>query len=537
MSTKLVKNNQAKKKESTAAEILQSLLEYLTVLFAVIMGGVLVFYMQEGYVKIGTAKFNAYAHICVFGMPLLLLLAIFWFLTEKQEKQKQFRQRFSMTDLFLLAFLLLALISFFASGDLKACFWGYDGWYMGLFAQLTFVLLYFVFSRFCKDGKLVLTALCLFAAYAFVIGILHRLLIDPIGVYDNISDYYKTQFLSTMGQASWYSSFVCSVLPLGVICFYLAQKTWVRVCSGIFTFIGFMTLVSQITDSAYIASTAVFLLLLFVSVKSAGRMIRLCEIGLLYFLAPKAMWLLLKIHPNEILELDTISHTLLFDGRVWILPVLCLLLGGLFYLLDKKGKYATNVMVVIRNIFYGLVVAGILLCTVILILSANEKLSGIFLTLSEKIPYLTWGNEWGNGRGFTWSFTGKMIAEMNLPHKLFGVGPDHYAGYAYSLYEDTLNQMWGSNILTNAHNEWVNMIVNYGFLGATAYLGFFLSALVRFVKNSENSPFLLGVAACIVSYMGHNLFCYQQVLCTPFVFLFIALAEYQLRQKAGRESA
>ena len=45
MSTKLVKNNQAKKKESTAAEILQSLLEYLTVLFAVIMGGVLVFYM------------------------------------------------------------------------------------------------------------------------------------------------------------------------------------------------------------------------------------------------------------------------------------------------------------------------------------------------------------------------------------------------------------------------------------------------------------------------------------------------------------
>ena len=128
-----------------------------------------------------------------------------------------------------------------------------------------------------------LTALCLFAAYAFVIGILHRLLIDPIGVYDNISDFYKNQFLSTMGQASWYSSFVCSILPLGVFCFYLAQKTWIRICSGIFTFTGFMTLVSQNTDSAYIASTAVFLLLLFVSVKSAGRMIRLCEIGLMFW--------------------------------------------------------------------------------------------------------------------------------------------------------------------------------------------------------------------------------------------------------------
>ena len=88
MSTKLVKNSQKKQQESTAAEVLQNLLEYLTVIFGIIMAGVLVFYMQEGYVKIGTAKFNVYAHVCVFGMPLLLLLAIFWLLTEKQEKQK-----------------------------------------------------------------------------------------------------------------------------------------------------------------------------------------------------------------------------------------------------------------------------------------------------------------------------------------------------------------------------------------------------------------------------------------------------------------
>ena len=202
MSTKLVKNSQKKQQESTAAEVLQNLLEYLTVLFGIIMAGVLVFYMQEGYVKIGTAKFNVYAHVCVFGMPLLLLLAIFWLLTEKQEKQKKFRQRFSTTDLFLLAFLLLALISFVASGDLKACFWGYDGWYMGLFAQLTFVLLYFVFSRFCKDGKLVLTALCLFAAYAFVIGILQpffSLFGDDADLLDQIR--YET-FTENLSEAS-----------------------------------------------------------------------------------------------------------------------------------------------------------------------------------------------------------------------------------------------------------------------------------------------------------------------------------------------
>ena len=156
-----------------------------------------------------------------------------------------------------------------------------------------------------------------------------------------------------------------------------------------------------------------------------------------------------------------------------------------FYLLDKKGKYATNVMVVIRNIFYGLVAAGVLFGILILVLSAKGKLSGVLLTISEKIPYLAWGDQWGNGRGFTWSITGKMIMEMNPFHKLFGVGPDHFAGYAYSLYEEELNWKWGNNVLTNAHNEWVNMIVDYGFLGAAAYIGFFLSALVRFVKTAK----------------------------------------------------
>ena len=47
MSTKLVKNSQKKQQESTAAEVLQNLLEYLTVLFGIIMAGVLVFICRK----------------------------------------------------------------------------------------------------------------------------------------------------------------------------------------------------------------------------------------------------------------------------------------------------------------------------------------------------------------------------------------------------------------------------------------------------------------------------------------------------------
>jgi hypothetical protein len=34
------------------------------------------------------------------------------------------------------------------------------------------------------------------------------------------------------------------------------------------------------------------------------------------------------------------------------------------------------------------------------------------------------------------------------------------------------------------------------------------------------------VAAAAVSYMAYNFFCYQEVLCTPFIFILLGIGEY-----------
>ena len=70
-----------------------------------------------------------------------------------------------------------------------------------------------------------------------------------------------------------------------------------------------------------------------------------------------------------------------------------------FYLLDKKGKYATNVMVVIRNIFYGLVAAGVLFGILILVLSAKGKLSGVLLDDLRENPLSGVGRPMGEWTG------------------------------------------------------------------------------------------------------------------------------------------
>lgn len=532
---KLAKKKQ--RKENTGKVITNSFLEYVCAFWAIVLVCAVPIYMKEGYYQIGTAKYNAFAHIVVFGMPVLLLLALIYIICSVKETGitmqgiKNLQKSMSVTDWFVLGYIVSVLLSFAACGQWKEAFWGYNGWFMGLFSQLAFVLIYFLCSRFLKDSPLVLIVLCVVSSYVFILGIQHRLLIDPIGVYESLSDYYKTQFLSTLGQASWYSSFMTTVLPIGMFAFWHFKNKVLRIISGLFVLVSFMTMVTQNTDSAYFGFLAATLVLFHVSIKNAERMRRLFEVMLLFSLAPKCMQLLLKVYPNEIMTWDTISWILVFDARIWLLAILCAVMIVVFAVLDKKDKYPQKAMRILRTVVYVTIGGLVLLWIVLLIWSAKGPVPPVLEALSQKIPYLTWDSKWGNGRGFTWSITAQMLGEMNFKNRLLGVGPDCYAIYAHGNYSEQLQAGWGDMVLTNAHNEWLNMFFVGGLLGGVLYLGIFISALIRFVKRSENKPLLIGLAACIAAYMAHNIFCYQQVLCTPFVFLFMAAGEYQIRKK------
>ncbi len=532
---KLAKKKQ--KKENTGKAIVNSFLEYMSALWAVVLVIAVPLYMKDGYYQIGTAKYDAFAHVVVFGMPVLLLLALIYSICSVKETGISRQgivsmcKNMSLTDWFIMGYLVTVLLSFALCGHPKEAFWGYSGWFMGLFSQLSFVLIYFFGSRFLKDSPLVLAVLGVVSSYVFVLGIQHRLLIDPIGVYESLADYYKTQFLSTLGQASWYSSFMTTVLPIGMFAFWYFKHVALRIVTGLFVLISFMTMVTQNTDSAYFGFLAASLVLFHVSVKNANRMRRFFEVMMLFVLAPKCMQFLLKVYPNGIMTWDKISYILVFDVRIWMLAVLCAVMIAVFAVLEKTDKYPLRAMMVLRTVIYVLIGCMILFWVVVLVLSAKGAVPPVMEALSQKIPYLTWNKSWGNGRGFTWSITAQMLAEMDIKNRLFGVGPDCYAIYAHGNYNEQLKAGWGDMVLTNAHNEWLNMFVVGGILGAVTYLGVFLSALVRFVKHSENRPLLIGMAACIAAYMAHNIFCYQQVLCTPFVFLFMAIGEYQIRRK------
>ncbi len=523
-------NKIAKKKQNAvdpAIEIMRQLMEFAVTFLLFALCIVVPFYAKDGYNRIGDAKFAAYRAVMIPGLVVLffmvLFYALFWIMQNR-------RCHISATDCFVTAYLVLTGIAVVSGGFYQDAFWGSTGWNMGFFSQVSFVLLYLFLSRFGKYYNQILAVLCVSALGVFVLGILHRLLIDPIGFYDGLADYQKAQFLSTLGQATWYASFLVVVLPIGIAVFlYAASRRW-TILSGIFTFIGFCTLVTQNSDSAYFAVLGFFLVFLWDAVQKKDVLLRYLLVLILFLAAGKIMYFMLQINPNPALELDFVTDLILSSAVTWGLLILCIGFYAALFLAGKRNRYPRRSMVWVRNILYGMTAVGILAVVFLIVLKGSGVLPERLAEQLSGISYMNWGSEWGNGRGRIWTFSVKVFMEESIGHKLFGVGPDCFNSYIAANHSEEAQLLWGDMLLTNAHNEWLNIFINAGLIGGAAYLGIFVSAIRRFMKRYEHNFLLIGIAACIVSYMAYNFFCYQQVLCTPFIFILIGIGEYIARE-------
>jgi hypothetical protein len=66
-------------------------------------------------------------------------------------------------------------------------------------------------------------------------------------------------------------------------------------------------------------------------------------------------------------------------------------------------------------------------------------------------------------------------------------------------------------------------------VGGALYAGIFICAIVRFAKKADVTGELVAPAMCVAAYMAHNFFCYQQIICTPIIFIIIGAGEAMCR--------
>ena len=93
-------------------------------------------------------------------------------------------------------------------------------------------------------------------------------------------------------------------------------------------------------------------------------------------------------------------------------------------------------------------------------------------------------------------------------------------------------------MLTNAHNEFLNLLICIGAGGLISFLLLLGAGARRFYRIGKTHPEILMGLLAICSYAAHNFFCYQQVCCTPFLFLILGLSERtarSVREGGGRK--
>ncbi len=488
---------------------------------------------HNGYYDIGVFKYDMYAQmtlvLAVMAGIVVVLHVIFLCVQEKREGNpaayfRQLPKQLSMIDWFALGYAAVVLLCFAVSRYKGEALYGYEGWNMGLLSQLSFVMLYFLVSRFWNRNWFYdfIWVMCIGSAITFFFAILHRFMIDPLGLYEGIESGYYIQFLSTIGQATWYSSFLCTVFPIGLLCFWFFDQRWQRICGGIYCVLGYATLVTQNSDSAFMALGAMWFTLFCLSFDSNKAFRRFLEIVILGLATMRVIGLLQLIFAGRAVQLDTLSVFASQHYSLWLLLVILLLLYGLLGWAEKKRGFQIGSLGWIRIVLAVLLVLGLVVLISLIVMATKgvlpEGLSSLY-----GVSYFIFDRYWGNWRGTTWPVSVQMFMEYPLREKLIGIGPDCYASYVYEYYSQVVQETFEDNVLTNAHNEWLNILLNEGILGLLTYLGFFLSAAVTFIRSRSKNLLTFAVIACIFSYIFHNMFCYQQVMCTPFIFILIGM--------------
>lgn len=501
-----------------------------------IMLGFFPLFYKKQYSGMGNGKFKIFLYTSFICIGILLLLSILqYFVSTIQDFSRVFSRRsitYSITDLCVILYYGAVLCSFLFSNFKEEALLGADGWNMGLAAQTIFFFGYFYISRRMKFKKWILYTLFISSGIVFLLGILHRFYIDPTGITEGLTVEQKLQFLSTIGQSSWYSSFLCTVFPLGFFVFYRSKDRRERIWSGIYTSLAFMTLVTQNSDSAYLALLVVLIILFYVSFDSGFLMKRFWQTVLVLLASFKGIGLLQLLAGKRCAQLDRLS--VFMSQSMWTTLLFIAISCGYLYVYRVRQTGEGNAPIK-RKCFYifaGLMVISLAGMITFIVLNSNGFLYEKWGYYNSN-NYLLFKNDWGNNRGFSWHFT--MVSYQDLPFlkKLFGVGPDCFKAYHYSIseYAQVLKDYWGGLSLTNAHNEYMTILFNLGITGLFSFVLMIFCGIFRFLRQRKENPYLPAFAMVIAAYAAHNIFCYQQVCCTPFLFILMAIGENMIRNQ------
>ncbi len=532
--------NRRKGRETFGEQLYQDnkvILNFLTLLFMLMVIVGVPLYTKFTYGSIGTDKRQMFTKFLQFYWKLLLpflVLHLVLFIVDCVKK-KQFtwayvRSRlalFSVTDWCVAGYMVVVVISYLSSDYREVAALGNSKWTMGALMQFSLGAGYFLITRFWNRKLWPVVLMLPVSGMLFTLGYLNRFDLWPIPMKVNTNP----QFISLAGNINWYCGYLVTIL-FGAV--YLAWsdtfvKSWQKNVLRGYLFVGFCALVTNGSSSGILTLLGIFFVLLLLSATEVHKLERYCEIALILGLSCLFTLIVRVIFPEAITYQETSNNLFTYSP----LPVIIVLLALGMYLwsrhMGRKGTFPVRVFIILRRCLVGFSLLAVFLFIALLVI--NTLAPGSIGPLSD-MGIFTFSPSWGSRRGATWMAGAMAWWELPLYQKLFGVGPDCMGEY---LYRDSsaellnlLYTVWPNERLSNAHCEWLTVLVNLGLLGLISFGGIIVTSVYRFLKKGNNHSELYHhlVGACglaVLAYSLHNVVSFQQVLNEPAMFVILGI--------------
>ena len=526
--------------------VIQDLLDIMVGLYMVVLIAVMPLYTTEtGYLHIGTEKCLFFRSASVMACKVILPVAVFylicrlvqWIRTENRSRIKMCD--ISVTDLSAIVYFIAVSASYLHTSFKEETVWGdtfygTDGWYLGLLTQLLFLGIYFMVSRLWqrRDWMVVLWAAPM--TIVCLLGYLNR-----FGIYPLEMKATGPQYISTIGNINWYCGYLVTVVS--VFAYYLWQggglckKKWISILLYAFLGVGLATLVTQGSSSGAVALLVLLGVFYLLSVRDGEKLQRFWSGCILLSAVCILTWGIRHIWPEAITYVEGTTDLLTMSPLPFLMLAVSLLCWYLVRCSCRKEHFSGKIWAALGIAAWGM--AGIAAAVYIALLAINTRHPGSIGRLSE-LGMFTFNSSWGSNRGITWTAGLTCFMDQDLAGKLLGVGPDAMAMYIHSGADPALKQMvedyFGRLMLTNAHNEWLTVLINEGLLGAAGYIGLMITAIRRYLKVGRTDTLAGAAGMGILAYTVNNVFSFQQVMSTSAVFLILGIGEACMRSKNGK---
>ena len=537
----MAKNTKHKKAESVAETLCSFsgfLCDIVISVYMIVILMVLPLY-NKGYARIGTEKETFFLKTMTYGaktlLPVFLLWLLFRLVTAVQKKElPKFTEwpaglwkNLSVTDRFAVFYGIAVLVSYLFTNYREEALWGTASWRMGMWTQLGAVIVYFMISRMWQWKSWIPALVLPVSAVVFSLGYVNKFGLLPVD-----PEYVTPSFISTIGNINWYCGYLVTILFGGVYLLWrMEEMTWKKLLLMAYVTIGFASLATQGSSSGIVTFAVVMFVLFGMSVRDSGRMEVFWREMTMFSGACLLTFILRKANVfSQELVMEGMTDLLTFSMVTILMTILSGTILCLIHRARLKRSYPEKLL---HRIYYGIAIAVPVMILLVLLLTLINTLAGGALTPNITDPnvtkWLTFNVSWGSARGGTWAAGARCFWEADFLHKIFGVGPDCL--YAFLSNEGSVglqtmvNDRFGGNRLTNAHNEWLTVLVDIGVLGLISYAGMMITAIRDFLRAGESKMLVGACGICVLAYTVNNMFSFQQVMNISTVFVIMGIGE------------